>query len=65
MRLTLYLLGREVLAIAVEQPALDVGPGEHDNTCAQVELAGDVPIGFHVQANPSLDRLDDPPCLKR
>lgn len=52
-RVAMSLLGTEVFALEfgepTEQPAHDPG-----TTASQVELAGEVPLGFHVPPLPSV-----------
>ena len=57
MRFTLSLLGTEILSISTGEPAAD-SPGEHDTNCSQAELSGTVPVGFHIQANPSVSEVE-------
>jgi len=55
MRFSVSVLGREVLSIRTGEGTTE-SPTDHDNNCSQVELAGDVPVGFHSQHIPSLNR---------
>lgn len=52
MRLTLWVLGCEVFAVALDRPQPE--SEEHDHLAAQVERADSAPIGFYIEPNPSV-----------
>ncbi len=58
MRFSISVLGTEVFSISTDNRPAGDEPGEHDTNCSQVELAGSVPVGFHIPSNPSLIEVD-------